>query len=118
MNQTVDNAIGGYDDTENKLYQRYLVPMPTEELSRRADLSQPTLLKRVELRTSDSTSELCGGYIEAQNIAASRITPEEIRMLLEPSMYPRPKAERRVYYIKNKGKDKPINHADRRKQCK
>jgi hypothetical protein len=59
-----------------------------------------------------------GGYIEAQNIAASRITPEEIRMLLEPSMYPRPKAERRVYHIKNKGKDKPINHADRRKQCK
>jgi hypothetical protein len=159
MNQTVDNAIGGYDDTENKLYQRYLVPMPTEELSRRADLSQPTLLKRVPMRTSDSTSELCGGYIEparntvplnggttqyaeasalanfhrtsrdglgdscehgteqvaAQNIAASRITPEEIRMLLEPSMYPRPKADRRVYPIKNKGKDKPINHANRRR---
>jgi hypothetical protein len=56
-----------------------------------------------------------GGYIEAQNIAASRITPEEIRMLLEPSMYPRPKAERRVYPIENKGKDKPINHADRRR---
>jgi hypothetical protein len=159
MNQTVDNAIGGYDDTENKLYQRYLVPMPTEELSRRADLSQPTLLKRVPMRTSDSTSELCGGYIEparntvplnggttqssgasapgvfhrtsrdglgdscehgtvqvaAQNIAASRITPEEIRMLLAPLTHPRPKAERRVYPINNKGKDKPINHADRRR---
>jgi hypothetical protein len=112
MNQTVDNAIGGYDDTgdANKLYQRYLVPMPTEELSRRADLSQPTLLKRVDLRTSDSTSELCGGYIEAQNIAASRITPEEIRMLFAPLAHPRPKAERRV-------RDVLINHADRRKKC-
>ena len=49
-----------------------------------------------------------GGYIEAQNIAASRITPEEIRMLLAPLTHPRPKAERRVT-------DKPINHADRRR---
>jgi hypothetical protein len=51
-----------------------------------------------------------GGYIEAQNIAASRITPEEIRMLLAPLTHPRPKAERRL-------RDVLINHADRRKQC-
>jgi hypothetical protein len=116
MNQTVDNAIGGYDDTgdANKLYQRYLTPMPTEELLRRADLSQPTLLKRVPMRTSDSTSELCD-VNTSRHKTFIRITPEEIRMLLEPSMYPRPKAERRVYAKANKGKDKPINHSDRRR---
>ena len=110
MNQTVDNAIGGYIEPA-----RNTVPMnnggPTQ-------YSEATALVEKSQTTPDGLGDSCEHGTEqvaAQNIAASRITPEEIRMLLEPSMYPRPKADRRVYPIKNKGKDKPINHANRRR---
>jgi hypothetical protein len=111
MNQTVDNAIGGYIEPA-----RNTVPLNggTTQAVEPSGLLAFTPTSRGELGNS---CEHGTEQVAAQNIAASRITPEEIRMLLAPLTHPRPKAERRVYSKENKGKDKPINHADRRKKC-
>jgi hypothetical protein len=43
------------------------------------------------------------------------LSDAEYKALLRPNAEPRPEAERRVYPIENHGRDKPFNHADRRR---
>jgi hypothetical protein len=104
MNQTVDNAIGGYIEPA-----RNTVPLNGGT----TQSTEASALGFTHRTSRDGLGDSCEHgtvQVAAQNVAAGRITPEEIRMLLEPPMYPRPKAERRV-------RDVLINHADRRKQC-
>jgi hypothetical protein len=102
MNQQVDNEIGGYVVTEK--YRAHSVGGTTQ-------YPEASALGPRHQTSRDGLGDSCEHgtkQVAAQNIAAIRITPEEIRMLLAPLTHPRPKAERRVT-------DKPINHADRRR---
>jgi hypothetical protein len=78
MNQTVDNAIGGYDAARNT------VPLNGGTTQN----AEPSGLAFATRTSRDGLGDNCEHgtvQVAAQNIAASRITPEEIRMLLEPS---------------------------------
>jgi hypothetical protein len=101
MNQQVDNAIGGFNAA------RITVPLNGGT----TQYPEASALGPRHQTSRDGLGDSCEHgtkQVAAQNIAAIRITPEEIRMLLAPLTHPRPKAERRVT-------DKPINHADRRR---
>jgi hypothetical protein len=75
MNQTVDNAIGGYDAARNT------VPLNggTTQNSEASALGHKSRTSRDGLGDSCEHGTV---QVAAQNIAAIRITPEEIRMLL------------------------------------
>ncbi len=99
MNQQVDNAIGGYVVAEK--YRAHSVGGTTQ-------YSEPS----DSVETYQTSRDGLGDSCEHGN---QRLSGEEYAMLLRPNAEPRPGAERRVYPIENHGKDKPFNHADRRR---
>ncbi len=98
MNQQVDNAIGGFNAA------RITVPLNGGT----TQYAEASALVETYQTSRDGLGDSC----EHGN---QRLSGEEYAMLLRPNAEPRPGAERRVYPIENHGKDKPFNHADRRR---
>jgi hypothetical protein len=113
MNQQVDNAIGGFDVAEK--YRAHSVG-GTTQYSEPSDSVETYQTSRDGLGDSCEHGNKPRIPVRAINTPASRLLNDsEIKALLRPNAEPRPEAERRVYPIENHGKDKPFNHADRRR---
>ena len=52
--------------------------------------------------------------VAAENVSASRLSKQELDVLLQRTSSPKPQAERRCYPRKHRGLDKPFDHEDRR----